>query len=101
MNILTNEEREELGLKLLTPLFAVVGDIAAHDGGIADVWEEERWSNDNSSGWTYQDLTGSHGTVLLETQDRTEAERALSDWLKCPAAERGDYCYTHNPDARH
>lgn len=99
-DILTNEERIELGLAPIQKktVYVVVGETAAHDGGIGYMDPDDRWSNDNPGGWTYQDVCGAHGHVLLETEDKEEADRALAEWLQCPAAERGDYCYTHNPD---
>lgn len=76
--------------------YIVIGNIGAHDGWIEEADPANIWSGENPNGWTYQQLCGSHGTVLGEYTTHSEAQTHLSDWLRCPAAERGDYCYTHN-----
>lgn len=66
-----------------------IGDIAAHEGHLAS----RRVDDD----WRYQELTGSHGTVLYEGASYFAACRALDKWLECDAEETGAYCYAHNP----
>lgn len=70
--------------------FAVV-DVAAHDGHVTSV-HGPAWPS--KGGWTYQEVCGAHGTVLLESTDRAACALALDAWLaECPGR---DYCYTHN-----
>jgi hypothetical protein len=76
--------------------YIVIGNIGKHNGWIEEVDPATIWSGSNPNGWTYQQLCGSHGTVLGEYQTEAEAQERLNEWLQCPAAERGDYCYTHN-----
>lgn len=70
--------------------FIVIGNGPAHTGHVAEVDTDDPY-------WNYQQLTGAHGTVLHECNDGAEADRILTDWLKCDSVERGTYCYTHNP----
>jgi len=70
------------------PIWFAVGNIAAHEGHVTSVSGED---------WTYQrDVTGAHGTVLYEGPSESEARSVLSEWLKCDAVEKGEYCYAHN-----
>ncbi len=71
-----------------TTWFAV-GDIAAHEGHVTSVRGDEDW--------TYQGVTGAHGTVLYEGSSEEEARSTLAAWLVCDAAARGTHCYAHNP----
>ena len=78
-----------LTLPLVETTFFAVGDVAAHDGYVT--------SRQSDGAWTYQDVTGPHGTVLLESTSEDEARAALDAWLVCDATARGAYCYAHNP----
>ena len=85
----------EVGGVMSCVWFAVV-DIAAHDGFITPRWAPDIWTPENPSGWTYQDVTGAHGTILHEGRSAAEAQAVLDGWLDCPATRAGRY-YTHNP----
>ena len=99
----------------IVTFFAVV-NVAEHSGSV-ESREGEAWPAPD--GWTYQDVTGAHGTVLSEAEaplphgsveaceDAADDSRvaiydanakcldALNAWLaNCPA-NNGDYCYTH------
>lgn len=72
-----------------TTWFAV-GDIAAHDGFVTSRVATDVWTGQNPSGWTHQDVTGAHGTILHEgTEDECRAK--LDTWLQCS----DDRCYSH------
>lgn len=77
--------------------FVAVGDVGEHSGYVAPmrgpIWPE----GPGQTGWTYQDATGPHGTVLYDGPSEAEARRVLDGFLRCSAAEAGAYCYTHNP----
>jgi len=77
--------------------FVAVIDVAAHEGGVVGplgaAWPAE-------GGWTEQELCGAHGQILIEHTDRAVVEAALVEWLDCPDARAGRYCYAHNPSAR-
>lgn len=77
--------------------YFTVGDIAAHD---AHVTYEDGPPWPARGGWTYQDITGSHGTVIYEGPSEADAEKARAEFMKCDAQENGAYCYTHNPHAK-
>lgn len=51
----------------------------------------------DDDGWTYQQITGSHGSVLYEGDSEEEARDKLAAYLECDSMERGEYCYSHNP----
>lgn len=80
--------------------YFVIVNRAEHSGYVAKVDMDKIWNNQNPDGWTYQDLTGPYGQVWEECDTSSEADKVLGDYLKCDAAERGEYCYTHNPLAR-
>lgn len=80
--------------------FLVITNTAEHSGLVAQKDQKDIWSNNNPSGWTYQEVAGTFGTVYLETEDENEAYSALEDWLECDSVENGTYCYTHNPTPR-
>lgn len=84
-----------LYVRMIVTYFAV-GNVAEHSGGIVTMrgpaWPAE-------GGWTEQDVTGAHGTILCESTDRAECERVLAEWERCSSAEEGRYCYTHNHGA--
>lgn len=69
-------------------MFVVVVNSAAHSGFVAEI--------DNSPR-AKAEICGSHGTIIKESMIKTEADRVLAEWLRCPAADNGYYCYTHNP----
>lgn len=81
-------------LELAPPatIFFAVGDVGAHDGyvtaRVGPAWPVP-------GGWTYQDITGAHGTVLYEGTTREEAQRELDAWLVCD----DEHCYTHGARA--
>lgn len=79
--------RDELVTKVRDRVWFTVGDIAAHDGSVFSVIGDD---------WTYQELCGSHGTVLYEGPSEAEARRILAEWLQCDSVDKGTYCYTHN-----
>ena len=85
------------GRKLAPVSFVAVGDVGEHSGYVATmrgpIWPE----GPGQTGWTYQDATGPHGCVLYEGPSEAEAQRELDEFLRCPAAEAGEYCYSHNP----
>jgi hypothetical protein len=67
--------------------FFAVGDVGAHDGFVASR-EGPAWPTEG--GWTYQDVTGAHGTVLHEGTE-AECRATLDKWLECD----DDHCFTH------
>lgn len=72
--------------------YVAVIDTAAHDGRISVMAGPPFPA---PGGWTYQDATGPHCAVLVESADRDEAQSALDAWIAdCPAT-RGGRCYTH------
>lgn len=77
--------------------YIVVGDIGAHDGHIEIVEMDDIWNGENPTGWTWQDITGPHGSVIGECDTEAEAKQVLGDFLHCDARENGRYCFTHNP----
>ena len=81
----------------LSRIYVTVGDVGAHEGFVTGHAADDAWLPEHPSGWTYQEVTGAHGTVLYEGPDVEEAQRVLDAWLDCPAARDGRYCYTHNP----
>ena len=78
--------------------YFAVGNIAEHTGHVTSRRDAEAWPVEG--GWTYQGVTGAHGTVLYEGESEREAERVLAAWLACAAPETGAYCYAHNRDGR-
>jgi len=62
--------------------------VEVHRGEWASVWNED--------GLTAQMLTGAYG--FLNGPFSTEQEAAVQrrNYLRCDAAEKGVYCYTHN-----
>ena len=67
--------------------FFAVGNVAEHSGSV-ESREGEAWPA--PGGWTYQDVTGAHGTILCEgTEDECRAK--LDVWLQCS----DNRCYTH------
>ena len=81
----------------MSVIYFVVGNIAAHSGYIAMEDENDIWCNKNPEGWTYQDVTGPHGTILGLYETREEAQKELDKYMECDSVENGTYCYTHNP----
>ena len=81
---------EQAASEALAPamIFFAVENRAEHSGFVTSRRRDEEW--------TYQDVTGAHGAVIAEGT-KSECETALSEALRCGAAERGTYCYTHNP----
>lgn len=83
------EPTENLG----RTVYMAVIDTAAHDGHVREVsgpaWPAE-------GGWTYQDITGAHGAVLVEGLRRAPVQAALDAWLVCSDA----HCYTHGRGSR-
>ena len=80
--------------------YFVIVNRGEHSGFVDDVDMDKIWRADNQNGWTYQQLTGPHGQVWGTYDTKAEARLELKKYLKCDAAERGDYCYTHNPHGR-
>lgn len=71
-------------------VFFAVGDVGAHDGFVTSRIASDIWTGQNLGGWTYQNVTGAHGTILHEgTED--ECRTKLNSWLQCS----NDRCYTH------
>lgn len=77
-----------------------VGNVAEHSGHIVTMTGPAFPAD---GGWTEQDVTGAHGTILAESNGRTvgrgPCERALTEWLADCPGRHGGYCYTHNPGA--
>lgn len=97
-------------MKIIT--FFAVGNVAEHSGSV-ESRKGEAWPA--PGGWTYQDVTGAHGTVIAEAEAqlphgsvdacldaaddsrvaiysaRASVQRALDSWLQCS----DDRCYTH------
>ncbi len=84
----------------MNAIFIAVGNNAEHSGFVTQLDRADIWTSDNPGGWTYQDACGSHGTVLGEFDTEAEARSCLREFLVCPAAAVGSYCYTHNPSGR-
>lgn len=61
-------------------------DIPAHQSFVYPVQEDEMW------------ISGRGDFDLFDTEE--EAFAAAAEFDKCPAAERGEYCYSHNPTGR-
>ena len=84
--------------------YFAVGDTGAHDGHVTSRIGP---AFPSPGGWTEQEVTGAHGTVLgvftewepgpMGRSPQRQAEDALNEWLKCPGK---GYCYTHRPGAR-
>ena len=72
----------------------VVGDVAAHTARMVPFHMNDMYD------YFYQDMKGSHGTVLGEFKSELEAQECLREFLKCDAAEMGTYCHSHNPQGR-
>lgn len=72
-------------------VYFVVGNIAEHSGFVTSREDSDVWTNENPSGWTYQEVTGAHGRILDERPTQEEADQVLSDWLRCD----DDRCYSH------
>jgi hypothetical protein len=70
--------------------FFAVGDVGAHDGFVTSRVTADIWTGQNPGGWTYQDVTGAHGTILHEGTEN-ECRTKLDSWLQCS----DDRCYTH------
>lgn len=77
--------------------YFVIKNRGEHSAHIQTVDMDDIWSNSNPGGWTYQDISGPHGHADGPYDDLATAEEEMKDWLKCPRAEAGEYCYTHNP----
>ena len=73
-----------------TVIFFAVGDVGAHDGFVTSRVTADIWTGQNPGGWTYQDVTGAHGTILHEGTEN-ECRTKLDSWLQCS----DDRCYTH------
>ena len=79
-------------------VYFAVGNIPEHSGFIDERNADDCWmAGWNETGWTYQDVTGSHGTIFAECETREEAQAILDEYLVCDSVETGTYCYTHNP----
>lgn len=78
----------------------VIKNRAAHSAFIATVDMDDMRSDDNRDGWTYQQISGPHGNADGPYDTLTEAKAVMKEWLVCPRAERGEYCYTHNKAGR-
>lgn len=74
-------------------MFIAVIDNAAHSGFVTEFDPADLWPDGSL---TYQELCGSHGSVLCEGTE-ADCKRELDKWLDCPAARAGHYCFTHNP----
>lgn len=93
-------EYRRLGGIVATPvIWLAIGNVAEHSGFVTSRSADDGWTPENESGWTYQEVCGSHGTVLHEGDGEDDARKILDAWLVCDAPERGIYCYTHNPHA--
>ena len=74
-----------------------VGNVAEHSGFLTYRDGPAMFADGTQTGWTYQDVTGPHGSVLCEgTED--ECKAALAEFLRCDAPSSGRYCYSHNPE---
>lgn len=81
--------------------FIAVGNTAEHSGFIAEQDAADIWrTNENENGWTYQDVCGPYGHVLIESNTKKEAQKVLNTFLECDAVKEGRYCYTHNPNKK-
>lgn len=78
----------------------VITNTGEHTGRVVRVDLDDAWTNDNPSGWRYQELIGAHGELRGRHDVETQANRELAKFLECDAAEKGRYCYSHNPDVR-
>ncbi len=85
-------------LNLMNKRYLVIVDDGAHDGFIQEVDIANIWHSGNPDGWNYQDHCGAHGRVLDECENEGKADRVLGNYLDCPSAKEGRYCYTHNPN---
>lgn len=82
----------EQAIEANRPTYIAVIDTAAHDGRLSVMAGPPFPA---PGGWTYQDATGPHCAVLVESADRDEAQSALDTWLADCPAKRGGRCYTH------
>ena len=71
------DEHEPCGMSLL--VWFAVGDYATGEGFVTWAWDDEAFPADEYT-WTYQSVTGGHGTVLYEGYDHTRAVKALADF---------------------
>lgn len=68
-----------------------VGNTAEHSGFVTARLDRDAWTSKHESGWTYQDVTGAHGSILGEFDTESEAQACLDKWLEC----NDERCYTH------
>lgn len=74
-------------------MFAAIINTAAHDGHVTEYDPADLTPGGTL---TFQELCGSHGSILCESENRQDVQTELSAWLAdCPAKNSG-YCYTHN-----
>jgi len=58
-----------------------VANVAANEAFVTSRLDANIWSNDNPTGWTYQEVRGFGGTILGEFDTQPEAEAAVDTWL--------------------
>jgi hypothetical protein len=78
--------------------FFVIGDDAAHSAEIREMEMDDIWtgSGPDDSGWTYQNICGAHGRVIDQANTEEEANKIMTNYLKCDSVKTGRYCYSHN-----
>ncbi len=62
--------------------FIVVVNVAARTGSVVQMERDDIFSGDNPGGWTDQDVTGSHETILGSFDTLGAANECLREWLK-------------------
>ncbi len=74
-------------------IYMAVVNIAEHSGDVREV--RGGAAPQTPGGWTYQEITGPHGTVISEDENRAVVQAALDAWLADCPAKHGQRCYTH------
>ena len=77
-------------------IYFAVGDAAEHSGSVVAKVSSDMWTPENPGGWTMGAVERG-GRIMYEGPDESAARAALDAFLACDAAERGVYCYEHNP----
>jgi hypothetical protein len=77
-------------------IYFAVGDVAEHSGSVTSKDASDMWTPENPGGWTLGGVQRG-GRILYEGPSERDAHAALDAFLVCDAAERGVYCYSHNP----
>jgi hypothetical protein len=73
----------------------VVGNVGEHSGFVTSRYVDDSWTNENPNGWTFQGVTGSHGTIISEWTTEAAARAHLDKWLECD----DERCYSHGAAA--